>query len=190
MDERDITGRWDPSSLPETIRVGDGCRLERRGSFDRVATERVPGLVLGDRVHVFTWTTFSIEPTGFVDVGADCVLVGALFMCAERIRLGERVVVSYNVTIADCDFHPRDPDLRRQDAIAVSPCHEAERPPFTAAPVEIGDDVHIGVGAIVLKGVRIGPAATIGAGAVVTTDVPAGATVTGNPARPTADAGR
>ena len=47
----------------------------------------------------------------------------------------------------------------------------------------IEDDVWIGIGAIVLKGTRIGRGARVGAGAVVTRDVAAGATVAGNPAQ-------
>jgi serine O-acetyltransferase len=47
----------------------------------------------------------------------------------------------------------------------------------------IGDDVELGAYAQVLGGVRIGDGARIGAMTVVLTDVPAGATVVGNPAR-------
>jgi serine O-acetyltransferase len=47
----------------------------------------------------------------------------------------------------------------------------------------IGDDVTIGAGARVLGGVVVGSGASIGANAVVITDVPAGATVVGIPAR-------
>ncbi|MGO7428998.1 sugar O-acetyltransferase, partial [Rhizobium ruizarguesonis] len=43
--------------------------------------------------------------------------------------------------------------------------------------------VWIGGCAIILGGVTIGDGAIVGAGAVVTRDVPAGATVVGNPAR-------
>jgi acetyltransferase-like isoleucine patch superfamily enzyme len=49
--------------------------------------------------------------------------------------------------------------------------------------VIIGDDVWVGIGAIILKGVTIGQGARIGAGAVVSRDVPAGTGVEGNPAR-------
>jgi acetyltransferase-like isoleucine patch superfamily enzyme len=48
---------------------------------------------------------------------------------------------------------------------------------------EIGSDVWIGRGAIILSGKRIGNGAVIGAGSVVTKDVPDYAVVAGNPAR-------
>lgn len=55
--------------------------------------------------------------------------------------------------------------------------------PIARAPVEIEDDADLGVGAIVLPGVRVGKGAIVGAGAVVTHDVPAYAVVAGVPAR-------
>lgn len=179
-----ITGGWEHATLPKNIRVGTDCFLERRDSFKRFRSTRAPGLILGDRVKVFTWTEFNVEPGGVIEVSDDSILVGAVFMCAEKIMIGKRVVVSYNVTIADSDFHPRDPELRKQDAMANAPeGDKSHRPAITARPVVIEDDVWIGIGAIILKGVRIGPGARIGAGAVVTRDVTAGATMAGNPAR-------
>ena len=187
---RTITGEWDRASLPRNVRVGTGCFLERRDSFKRFRSTREPGLVLGDRVRVYTWTEFNLEPDGVLEVGADSVLVGAIFMCADRVRLGERVVVSYNVTIADSDFHPRDPEARRLDAIAIAPGGDrSRRPEIVSRPVTIEDDVWIGIGAIVLKGVRIGRGSRVGAGAVVTSDVAPGTLVAGNPARPVVEGG-
>jgi maltose O-acetyltransferase len=49
--------------------------------------------------------------------------------------------------------------------------------------VEIGDDVWVGGGAIILPGVRIGSRAVIGAGSVVTRDVPEQTFAAGNPCR-------
>lgn len=51
------------------------------------------------------------------------------------------------------------------------------------SPVEIGNDVWIGMRSIILPGVKIGNGAIIGAGAVVTKDVPDFAVVGGVPAK-------
>jgi sugar O-acyltransferase (sialic acid O-acetyltransferase NeuD family) len=50
--------------------------------------------------------------------------------------------------------------------------------------IQVGDRAFVGAGAVVLPRVSIGSDAVVGAGAVVTRDVPAAATVVGNPARP------
>lgn len=184
MDASDLSGAWDYNTLPANVRIGPGCYLENRGSFRRFLSRRDPGLILGARVHIYTWAALSVEPDGVLSVGDESVLVGPIFWCAEQISIGKRVTISYNVMIADSDFHPRDPALRRQDAIACAPGGDLSgRPPIIARPVVIEDDVQIGIGAIILKGVRIGAGAQIGAGAVVAADVPAGAYVAGNPAR-------
>jgi acetyltransferase-like isoleucine patch superfamily enzyme len=184
-----ITGGWDYSTLPANVRLGRDCYIERRSSFERYRSIRDVGLVLGDRAKVYTWTTFNIEPAGQLVIGSDCVLVGAIFMCAEQITIGSRVILSYNVTIADSDFHPMDPDERRRDAVANAPLGDkSNRARLITQPVSIADDVWIGIGAIILKGVAIGKGVRIGAGAVVTRDVPEGARVFGNPAMMTRNA--
>ena len=189
MKIEDITGHWPHADLPANVEVGEGCWLERRASFDRFRSQQRPGLTLGRRVKVYTWTEFNVEPEGRLVVGDDTVLAGAVFMCAERIEIGARVVVSYNVTIADSDFHPLGAEARRRDAVANAPGGDkSQRPVFDTAPVVIEDDAWIGAGAMILKGVRIGAGARVGAGAVVTRDVPQGVEVAGNPARPVAEA--
>lgn len=183
MDMNEITGNWDYSTLPDNIQIGNDCWLERKESFGRFKSRQNPGLILGNGVKVYTWTSFTVEPEGVIEIGDESLIVGAIFMCAKSITVGKRVVISYNVTIADCDFHPKDPELRKQDAIANAPeGDKSRRPAFETRPVIIEDDVWIGIGAIILKGVCIGEGARIGAGAVVTSDVPAGTRVAGNPA--------
>jgi maltose O-acetyltransferase len=66
-------------------------------------------------------------------------------------------------------MHPWNARLRRQEEFGQ--------------PVEIGSDVWVGGGAIILPGVRIGSRAVIGAGSVVTRDVPDGVFAAGNPCR-------
>lgn len=179
-----ITGAWDYGSLPSTITIGNDCYLERKESFRRYRSKREPGLVFGDRVKAYLWSEFSVEPGALLEIGDDSVLVGPVFMCAEHISVGKRVVISYSVTIADSDFHPIAAEARKRDAIANSPKGDrSTRPQVVSRPVVIGDDVWIGIGAIILKGVHVGDGARVGAGAVVTSDVPAGKSVAGNPAR-------
>jgi acetyltransferase-like isoleucine patch superfamily enzyme len=183
MDTDEITGAWDYSTLPANVFIGPDCWIERRASFERYRSTQNPGLVLGHRVKAFTWTEFNVEPTGTLEVGDDTVLVGAVFMCAERIQIGRAVVISYNVTVADSDFHPLDPRQRRRDAVANSPSGDrSQRPEIEARPVTVGDGAWIGIGAIILKGVTIGEDARVRAGSIVVHDVPGGATVGGNPA--------
>jgi acetyltransferase-like isoleucine patch superfamily enzyme len=51
------------------------------------------------------------------------------------------------------------------------------------AAVELGEDVFIGDGAKILKGVSIGRHSVVGAGSIVTTSIPEGVVAAGNPAR-------
>lgn len=55
--------------------------------------------------------------------------------------------------------------------------------PLEVAKVTIGEDVFIGLRAIILPGITIGESAVVGAGSVVTRSVPPHTTVAGNPAR-------
>ena len=61
----EITGVWEYEMLPRNIRVGRNCWFERKESFGRFQSQRDPGLVIGNRVRVYTWATFNIEPAGF-----------------------------------------------------------------------------------------------------------------------------
>jgi len=66
-------------------------------------------------------------------------------------------------------MHPYNASLRRKQEFGK--------------PVEIGSDVWVGGGALILPGVRIGSRTVIGAGSVVTRDIPDGVLAAGNPCR-------
>jgi len=71
--------------------------------------------------------------------------------------------------ITDTDWHPADSRAPGDLPVAI--------------PVVVEDDVWLGLGVVVLKGVTIGQGSVIAAGSVVTRSVPAGVVVGGVPAR-------
>lgn len=91
----------------------------------------------------------------------------------REIIIEERVRVSADCRISDSDGHPREADLRAQNA----PLH-----PKDIRPVRICQDAWIGNGTHIMKGVTIGEGAIIGANSVVITDIPPFALAFGNPA--------
>jgi len=74
-----------------------------------------------------------------------------------------------------------------QEAYLCAGTHDFKDPnlPLVTAPITIGPRAFIGARAFILPGVTVGEGAVVGACSVVTRDVPAGAVVAGNPARPT-----
>jgi acetyltransferase-like isoleucine patch superfamily enzyme len=119
-----------------------------------------------------------------VTIGDYCYFNSAVLLCELEIQIGSYVVLGWNVTIADSDFHPVGPAERIADAVACSPlAMGTKRPEILRRPVVIEDNVWIGPNATVLKGVRIGTGAFIEPGSLVTHDVPPRARILGNPAR-------
>jgi acetyltransferase-like isoleucine patch superfamily enzyme len=113
----------------------------------------------------------------------DRTFIGAsIFSCAEKIQIGDDVLIAFGVVIADHDSHALDFAHRRND---VCLWHEGKKDwtHVKTAPVIVGDKAWIGMNALILEGVTVGEGAVVGAGAVVTRDVPRWTLVAGNPAR-------
>lgn len=176
-------GRWTGGSVPQNARLGPNTLITGDLAFKRFHSRAPDALVLGshctmDGVH------FDLGPAGRMSIGDYCYFTNAVLLCELEVRIGSYVVIGWNATIADSDFHPIAPAERIADAIACSPLgNRRPRPPVLKGPVIIGDDVWIGPNATILKGVRIGEGAFIEAGSLVTRDVPPRARMLGNPAQ-------
>jgi acetyltransferase-like isoleucine patch superfamily enzyme len=170
-------------ALPPNVRVGANTLITGDLAFKRFHSRRDPALVIGanctmDGVH------FALGEQSSVCIGNYCYFTNAVLLCELELHIGNYVVIGWNATIADTDFHPLSPAERIADAIACSPSGKGRsRPEIPKLPVVIEDDVWIGPNATILKGVRIGAGAWIEAGALITRDVPPRKRVLGNPAQ-------
>lgn len=184
LPDRRVEHDWWPKPIPSNVTYGEGVYLESAQIFKNFRGKREPAVEIGSYVSCYCGCSFSVGEEGHVKVGDYTLLNGALIMADESVEIGSHCLVSWNVGIADGDFHPIDAALRKQDALALSPYlpNRPPRPKLKTAPVKIGDNVWIGMNAIILKGVTIGDNAVIAAGAVVTRNVPANTIVAGNPA--------
>ena len=88
----------------------------------------------------------------------------------ENVTLGNRVTIARSVSLLG-------------EITALESRLESEFKVHKSSPIVIGDDVWIGVGAVVLPGVKIGNMATIAANSLVLKDVPPYAVVMGVPGK-------
>ena len=122
--------------------------------------------------------------------GGDSVWMQPPFFCdyGSNIELGERVFFNFNCVVLDvCSVKIGAFTLFGPAVQILTPMHpwnavERRKEEF-GKPIEIGSDVWVGGGAIILPGVRIGSGAVIGAGSIVTRDIPEGMFAAGNPCR-------
>jgi acetyltransferase-like isoleucine patch superfamily enzyme len=142
-----------------------------------------PGeVVLGDGVQ-FGWKSSPLFYAGYchvetttpearIEVGDRTEFNNNLMIKSEGagIRIGKDGLFGANVEIFDSNFHDLHPERRKAGTQRM-------------APVEIGDNVFVGMGAKILKGVTIGDDSVIGAGSVVSSSIPAGVVAAGSPAR-------
>jgi acetyltransferase-like isoleucine patch superfamily enzyme len=182
---RDISqsGRWINGNLPENVRIGSNSIITSDYAFKRFHSKLNPGLIVGDNCTM-DGVHFAIGEKGYIEIGRYCYFTNAVLLCELEIEIGDYVVIGWNTTIADTDFHPIAPAERIADSIACSPLGKNQtRPEIVRKKVVIEDDVWIGPNATILKGVRIGTGAFIEAGTLVVSDIPPRARVIGNPAQ-------
>jgi acetyltransferase-like isoleucine patch superfamily enzyme len=154
---------YGPASLPATtviepqavIFVGERGRLS-----------------LGEMNILYPAVTIRIDQ-GWMETGREVSFGPGCHIYEPRagLRIGDHTMIGGGVLMSGVNHGHASPDtpMRRQ--------------PCVAAPITIGNDVWIGMGAIVLPGVIIGDGAIVAAGALVNRDVPPFAVVRGIPAR-------
>ena len=117
----------------------------------------------------YTFETISVGD--FVSINRNAML----FATESRIIIGNKVMFGPNVTVIGGDHNT--------SIVGKFMCDVRNKRPEDDQDVIIEDDVWVGSGVIILKGVRVGRGSIIAAGAVVNHDVPSYTIVGGTPAK-------
>lgn len=182
--DRHVEDDWYPEPIPTNVEFGEGFYCESVQVFKKMLSKKPRAVVFGNHVSVYAGCSFAVHGDGKCVVGDFTLLNGAIVMAEELVEIGSHCLISWGVGIADSDFHPLEPAQRLIDSQALAPFfkNRPPRPKLKTAPVKIGDNVWIGMNAVILKGVIIGDNSVVAAGAVVTKSIPANTIAAGNPA--------
>jgi acetyltransferase-like isoleucine patch superfamily enzyme len=139
--------------------------------FGRLSVRGPGEVTFGDNVALWGRVNAWTYSRDAVIVAEDNVMMsGTRFACASRIRVGRDSILA-DASIRDTDFHSTRADRRSPDA------------PIRVAPVDIGPNVWVAAGAILLPGTSIGENSVVGAAAVCMRSFPANKVILGNPAK-------
>lgn len=144
-------------SPPGTLRIGAGSIVE--------------GIIAADRAG------------STVVIGRNTFIGGSRLITADRITIGDDVLISWGCTIVDHNSHAIGWDDRKDD---VRDWYNGRKSwdKVKISPVTIENKVWIGFNSIILAGVTVGEGAVVGCGSIVTKDVAPFTVVAGSPARP------
>lgn len=175
--------RWfaalNTAAAGNTAILGRETRFGHDGSVSNLSRKR-GHICIGDHCQI-RGELLIFAHAGKIEIG-DWLYMGprsTIWSSNESgIRIGSRVLISYDVHIHDTNSHSLNPDIRFEQTRAIlTTGHPSSNPGIRSAPIVIGDDVWIGHGARINKGVVIGARAVIGAGSVVEEDVPEDAVI-------------
>lgn len=156
------------------IKIGKGCRFNGRTYFRRLQDSKI---IVGEHcifnsshssnlIGVYSPCIIStLSKIAHVEIGDRCGFSGTVIGAAVSIKIGNDVRCGANTLLTDTDWHSDDKRVGLDK------------------PIIIEDNVWLGYGVKVLKGVRIGKNTLIGANSIVTKDIPSNVIAAGNPCR-------
>lgn len=158
-------------ALSATIEMSEHASFEINRQ-DYIKTHERSTLYLGENAHLklngrFTMhghSSIMVHKNAIFEIGNNTYLNGGSIDCSHRITIGNDCAIADNVRLVDESWH------------AV--CSQQ-----VGGEINIGNNVWIATGAMILPGVKIGDGAIVAAGAVVTKDVPPRCMVAGVPAK-------
>jgi galactoside O-acetyltransferase len=159
------------------------CDIGRESviNYRRIVGKKGVSLNVGASSIVEASIIFDKEDSA-VSIGDRTFIGASLIACAEKVEIGNDVLISWGCSIVDHNSHALDWSSRKNDVIAWRQ-GKKDWTNVKVKPVKISDRAWVGFNSIILKGVTIGEGAIIGAGSLVAKDVAPYTIVAGNPAR-------
>lgn len=150
-----------------------GNRLVLSG---RVVIKGPGSVIIGNNVSLngtlnSVCTLFTYSENAKIYIGNNSMLNGSRFGCRNKIAIGDNCIIG-DARISDNDGHSI-----KKNRLDVSASE------LSSKPVALADNVWIGAGVYILKGVKIGNNSVVGSGSVVLGNIPADVFAIGNPAR-------
>lgn len=142
----------------------------------RVVIKGPGSVIIGNNVSLngtynSVCTLFTYSENAEIYIGSNSMLNGSRFGCINKIKLGDNCIIG-DARISDNDGHSIKKNRREISASGLS-----------GKSVVLADNVWIGAGVYILKGVKIGNNSVVGSGSVVLGNIPADVFAIGNPAR-------
>jgi len=140
-------------------------------------------VIIGEGTHI-AGLLFTANNKGRISIGHHSFIgEGTRLYSVIGITIGNNVQIAHNVNIFDNNIHSLDPIERQKEFIVNTTQGFIQINDLREKEVIIGDNVWIGAGAFILKGVTIGENTIVGAGSVVVKSLPANVVAAGNPAK-------
>lgn len=136
-----------------------GLRVGKGSVVGSIKCDWLGSLIIGNNCSIMSGSSFWIKnpflKDNCIEIG-DNVFIGRNcdFNCSKRITIGNNCLIASNTIIVDVNH-------------GIEKDYQIYQQPITADEIIIEEDVWIGAGAIILKGVRIGKGSVVAAGAVV-----------------------
>ena len=150
------------------IKIGENCRF--LSSF----TSNLHGL---NRKSMLS----TLNRNAQLEIGNNVGISGVVIACANKILIGNRVMIGANTTISDTDSHAIKYQFRHPEHFNLKTKEFKE--PIKTKKIIIEDDVFIGMHSLILKGSHIGKGSVIGAGSIVAGTIPPNVIAAGQPAK-------
>ena len=144
-------------SSNSSIIIGNGCKFNSAKNSVLIGLPQPCAFVTMDK-------------NAEIIFGNNCGASGVKIAARTKVIIGNNVLLGSGCIILDSDGHHSDLLKRKQDIIP-------------SRPINIEDNVFIGLQCTILKGVTIGKNSTIGARSVVFNDIPENSIAVGNPCK-------